>query len=337
MRLLLLGLGILAASPVLAANKPDSDTGFYQQRERGWYWHEIFPEDIEPEPEPPKPEMPAPAPVKMDENPESSKSKLEPMTVKWFQENLPKSKEMALNPNSAADVQRYVYIQRAAIDRANQFATTYISQTMFDPFLDEGLRRPEADISVGIHKTDQDRRHWKLIDKIGKEAALIYFYSSTCPYCAKQTASIIRMAKEHGWKVMPVSLDGGPVPNDDFEELGPYRVATKEMAQKFDVVATPTLYLSNKKGDFFVLANGLVSMDNIGERIVLTAKREGMISLAEYNNQTQVKELYMTSADMEVDTDKVYDDPDYLVKKMRGHMKKVSGGDFDNKLEGAKK
>lgn len=306
------------ALPVVAEDPANSNDGgnFYKQREKGWYWHEYIPEPEEKEEEEPIAPTPSSAPTET----ETSKNSVEAMSVKWFQENLPKAKELALNTGKPEDVKRYLYIQRAAIDRANQFAATYISEQMFDPYLDEGLRRPENDVTLQTFKGAQSENQWKLIEAIGKKATLIYFYGSQCPYCAKQTPYLIRLAKEYGWSIMPVSLDGGTVPNDDFLALGDYRVATSDMAQRFDVLATPTLYLTNNTGDYFLLSSGLIGMDSLSERIIELASREKIISQAELNNVKQVRALYMTDAEAKVDTQKVYEDPDYLINKMRNFM-----------------
>ncbi|MGI2205241.1 conjugal transfer protein TraF [Shewanella oncorhynchi] len=307
-----LALPVSAEEPASSSAKEN----FYKQREKGWYWHEFIPE---PEPEVEEEKEP-PAQFSEPTDTEQSKNSVEAMSVKWFQENLPKAKELALNTGKPEDVKRYLYIQRAAIDRANQFAATYISEQMFDPYLDEGLRRPENDVSLQTFKGAQSENQWKLIETIGKKATLIYFYGSQCPYCAKQTPYLIRLAKEYGWSVMPISLDGGKVPNDDFFVLGDYRVATSEMAQRFDVLATPTLYLTNNTGDYFLLSSGLIGMDSLSERIIELASREKIISQNELNNVKQVRALYMTDAEAKVNTRKVYEDPDYLINKMRNFM-----------------
>ncbi|AEH16238.1 conjugal transfer protein TraF [Shewanella sp. SM101] len=307
----------MASTAVVAEQaSTQSSDNFYKQRERGWYWHELPPKEDIPE----KVEPPKPSPVQAEAQTDEPQNSVEAMSVKWFQENLPKAKELALNTGRPEDVKRYLYIQRAAIDRANQFAATYISEQMFDPYLDESLRRPENDVSLQAFKGTQSENQWKLIESIGKKATLIYFFSSNCPYCAKQTPYLIRLAKEYGWTIMPVSIDGGKVPNDDFHVFGDYRVANSEMAQRFDVLATPTLYVTNNTGDYFLLSSGLVGMDSLGERIIALASKEKIISESELNNVKQVRAVYMTDAEAKVNTERVYDDPDYLINKMRNFM-----------------
>ncbi|MBB1388763.1 conjugal transfer protein TraF [Shewanella sp. SG44-6] len=302
----------------------DSGKGFYERSAEGWFWHEPLPEqieEIEEEIAPPQSVEPSDdATVKAE-----PKSTLEPMTVAWFRENLPKAKIMAINSRSPDDVKRYLYMQRAAVDVSTEFMTQYIATSMFDPYLNESLRRPETGIALTTHRVAQDKNMWELFKRLGKNNSLIYFYSSSCAYCATQTPYLSRVTEEFGWDVLPVSIDGGPVPNDQFQYFENYKVATPEMAQTFNVVATPTLYLVDKSSnDFYLLSSGLAALTEIVERSIQIAKRENLLTQEEYNEQAQVKEMLMTNPEQRVDTEQVYDDPNYLIDLMR---KTLTGND----------
>lgn len=308
---------LIVISSTSFANE-ESGKGFYERSAEGWYWHEPLPEEI---PEPEEEETPsAPPPTPTDATPTDAKNQaiLEPMTVAWFRENLPKAKIMAINSRSPDDVKRYLYMQRAAVDVSTEFMTQYIATSMFDPYLNESLRRPETGIALSTHRVAQDKNMWELFKRLGKNNSLIYFYSSSCAYCATQTPYLSRVTEEFGWDVLPVSIDGGPVPNDQFQYFENYKIATTDMAQTFNVVATPTLYLVDKSNnDFYLLSSGLAALNEIVERSIQIAKRENLLTQEEYNEQAQVKEMLMTNPEQRVDTEQVYDDPNYLIELMR--------------------
>jgi conjugal transfer pilus assembly protein TraF len=306
--------------------------GFYERKAEGWFWHEPLPNELEEMEREEEPQTELPELTQEKEKSEKVMSKTEPMTVAWFKENLPKAKIMAINSRSPEDVKRYLYMQRAAVDVSTEFMTQYIATTMFDPYLNESLRRPESGIALKTHRVEQDQKMWELFKKLGKKNSIIYFYSASCSYCASQTPYLNRLVDEFEWQVLPVSIDGGAVPNDQFDHFSNYKIASADMATTFNVVSTPTLYLVNAQTNgFFLLSSGLAALTEIADRTIQIAKRENLLTQEEYNEQAQVKELLMTNPEQRVDTEQVFEDPNYLINLMRNTLTGEAEGNSDEK------
>lgn len=75
-------------------------------------------------------------------------------SAEWFRENLPKYKDLAWNNPTVENVRTFLYLQRFAIDRSEQFSDATELAVVGDPFLDEITRRPAA--TFASQQVDRD-------------------------------------------------------------------------------------------------------------------------------------------------------------------------------------
>lgn len=86
-----------------------------------------------------KPEKPKPKPV-AEAKPTQPKpaaplpSGPEMFSAEWFRENLPKYKDLAWNNPTVENVRTFLYLQRFAIDRSEQFSDATELAVVGDPF-----------------------------------------------------------------------------------------------------------------------------------------------------------------------------------------------------------
>ena len=99
-----------ACIPCIAV-EPD----FYEQSQRGWFWHEPAPEAIEPE----SPEEQAP-PASSQPLPDE---KMVDIDVEWLKKNLPQLQANAISNPSTENLGAFYAAQRLMLDYSSQFAT----------------------------------------------------------------------------------------------------------------------------------------------------------------------------------------------------------------------
>ncbi|WP_374978351.1 conjugal transfer protein TraF [Shewanella sp. LC2] len=111
-----------------------TSSGFYERKEEGWFWYKEEPKEPEKKPEKPKPKPVAEAKPTPTNPTEPQTSGPEMFSAKWFRENLPKYKDLAWNDPTVENVRMFLYLQRFAIDRSEQFSDATELAVVGDPF-----------------------------------------------------------------------------------------------------------------------------------------------------------------------------------------------------------
>jgi conjugal transfer pilus assembly protein TraF len=84
--------------------------------------------------------------------------------------------------------------------------------------------------------------------------------------------------------VLPVSVDGAPLPGGAFPDFRQDR----GQARSLGVVSTPALFLARPPDATVPLSQGLLSLAQLQERIVVAAVQTGWISEREFNQTRPV-------------------------------------------------
>lgn len=126
----------------LAWSQDSGRVGFYERKEEGWFWYKEEPQKTEKKPEEPEPKPVADTKPTPPKPPAAQPSGPEMFSAEWFRENLPKYKDLAWNNPTIENVRTFLYLQRFAIDRSEQFSDATELAVVGDPFLDEITRRP---------------------------------------------------------------------------------------------------------------------------------------------------------------------------------------------------
>lgn len=116
------------------------------------------------------------------------------------------------------------------------------------------------------------REKWQSIkEKIG----LIYFYSTTCPVCQKQTPIVDAVVKQYGFSIRGVVYDGKIDDTVAFESIN-----NPGLYQKFNITQVPTLIAVYSDGDKYDIAGisvGIMPADNIVAKVLEFAKLKGVV------------------------------------------------------------
>lgn len=235
---------------------------FYKDRARGWFWRE------EP-PETPKPKKKLPPPVDRQAAP------VEPplFSVEWFRKNLDAIRNRAIDNPTPENVEALLSAERVMRDKATKYAMVTQQVLRDSPWLDENVRRPtslQGENLVETMASDSIDRNAPLL---ASQTAIWFFYRSDCPYCKEQIAALAYLAERYGFRVLPISLDGAPLPGSPFPR---WEVDTGQAAN-LKVTVTPTLYLVRPPNSYAALAYGLTPAQEIVTRAIDIAAKEGWL------------------------------------------------------------
>jgi len=270
-------LALAGALPVEAQESVKH--GFYERKAEGWFWYQKEPVAPEKKLEKPKPKPvakvqaapPEPVPVQAN-NPEM-------FSAQWFRENLQKYKDLAWNNPTVENVRVFLYLQRFAIDRSEQFSDATELAVVGDPFLDEISRRPAA--TFASQQVDRDAGNAKnqLLKSVAERAGLFFFYRSDDDYSQLQAPLMQMLEQGEGFSIVPVSMDGKPLPDGLFPQ---YKIDDGH-AKKLGIATFPAVYLVSPSGQFAPIGQGAMSLPELNHRILIAAKRNGWVSDEEFN------------------------------------------------------
>jgi len=161
----------------------------------------------------------------------------------------------------------YILAQRALMDQSQRFSESWKKVVMTSPSLDETLIHPVDQNARPIYYREQNKELQDKIKKLASEYGLFFFFRKNCPYCHGFAPIVKSFAETYGWSLLPVSLDGGTLP--EF----PHAKKDNGIAESLGVSHVPALIaLHPKSGKFIPLAYGMVSISEIEERVELLTK-----------------------------------------------------------------
>jgi conjugal transfer pilus assembly protein TraF len=298
-----------------------SDSPFYRDKERGWFWYEEAPEEM-PASEPEPMALPEPVQEKRKEEPKPEKKPpgAKPLSAEWFRKNLEKYRDKAVDEPTDENVTTYMYLQRVMLDKAEKFTEVTQRVVMSDPVLDENTRRPIATFGAFAMDDRAKRGSDQAAKKLAEAAGLWFFYSSDCEFCVKEAGVLKGLMHAYGFKVLPVALDGLPLPGDSFPEF----TVDRGQAKKMGVELTPALFLvkSGENGNAIQLSQGLLAGDEIIKRAITLAHQYGWLDNNEYQETLKVKPLQVNNETIRAIDENVMDKPGELVKAIRENLRK---------------
>lgn len=125
----------------------------------------------------------------------------------------------------------------------------------------------QTDIRNASYQGERDQ-----VAAIAQEYGLLFFYRSDCSYCHIQAPVLADLAQRFGIQVIPVSLDGGPIPG--FANWRPDNGIARQVSAGRGIEVTPTLYLvSRRTQEAIMLGSGVMGQDDIVRRILVFKTR----------------------------------------------------------------
>lgn len=270
----------LAGASLCAALSAADAADFYDRDAEGWFWYD----DPLPAPSAPKPPAaeqdaqapPVPAADRVEApSPAPAVAGPPPLSAAWMRQNLERYRDAAIDDPTPENVELYLLLQKAAMDKAETFAKVSERVVVGHAALDEVGRRPITNLGANIANRVAGYNRDTVLARIARVAAIWFFYRSECPYCEAQAPLLQLLEQHYGFTVLAIAVDGLPMPSGLYPEF----VADAGQAEFLSVTTTPSLFLVHPQtGDVSALARGMLSLAELRERIVIAATRAGWIS-----------------------------------------------------------
>ncbi len=263
------------------------ESSFYNAREEGWFWYKQEPEPEELEevpvqqpvvvaaqPEQPKEEPKKEEPKKEEEKPvviaESSgadKPSIPVGSVEWIKVNLQNYRRMALDNPNYENLRAYMYMQRIALDRAEEFAHAGQMVVHGDPFLDEAARGPIAGGLTVKQREYQKHENAEALKYLFKNVGLFYVFKDKCEMCDEQ-AKVMQVAQR--WYDIPIQAVSLDQPSDESltAKIFPEYFVNPNIINQLKIYAVPSTFAIDSKGQITPIVQGVLTLGDLGSRVI---------------------------------------------------------------------
>lgn len=293
----------------LAGDKKGTD--FYERKAEGWFWYDDPVPVPEPKEEPAKKE---PIPTPVETNPKNQKpAPPPPMSSAWIRENMQKYMDRAIDKPTPENIQAFLLLQQVAMKKSQQFTAAAKSNIAGNPLLDAVSSNPVASGLKDKLKQEANNQKQKAISHIQKSAGIFYFFESDCIPCSANTQTI-NYIENSGYHVTRISIDGKNIPGSTV----PFK-EDKGHAQKLGITTLPAYFMASQSGEFAPLGQGLISVSELNDRVLLRAKEIGLISKSDYESTqlTQNPNVFSNiSLKANGDNSTGFIEPEQLLKKL---------------------
>ena len=305
---------MLSALVCLSLSLPPQShaAGFYFREQEGWFWYEREPEPApkeKPSPSPP------PAPTAPTQSPlaESAPEGPRPLSAEWLREHIRRvlARRRAIDDPTPENVALYLYLQRVALDKSSRFAAATQRAVQLDPFLDEITQRPTATFAANLVNRQAGDNATPRCGASPRPQASCSSSAPTALTARPRRRCSKLLAYRYGFSISPVSVDGAPLLGGEF----PVFRQDRGQAQALGVVSTPALFLVRPPDAVVPLSQGLLSLAQLQERVVVAAVQAGWISEEEFTRTRPVTtDLTLDLAELPAN---LPDEPEALLGALR--------------------
>lgn len=249
---------VLSAVAQLAFAQDQEDvlpeTNYFERHAEGWFWYQDPPaeqtkEDTEASPRQALPPTAPPTPDPVAQ-------------LDAFRKDIETALATAIVDPTENNVKTYMALNQAAMQRSQDFALSMRRTLWTTPEFDYSLTHPVNDQAVHVFRDEENRQTDAFLRATARDYGMFFFFKGACPYCHKLAPILARFAETYGFRIIPVSLDGGALP--EF----PNPRTNAQAAVKLKVDTVPAVFLVHpRKGDVYPVAFGFVGWQELRERI----------------------------------------------------------------------
>lgn len=282
---ILVGFISLILASYATADASNGDR-WLDRKSEGWFWYNAEPESTDPEEVKPAPKEP------VSTSPPPPKSGPAPLSSAWIRENIQVYLDAALDNPTPENVGAFLYIQRYAMDKSFAFMDASQEVTLGNSALDEISRRPTA--TFANRKLDEtataNNKH--IIDKISSSAG-IFFFMDGSDASVTQTGVLDMLQRNYQFDIVKIAAVDMPP--------GHYEPGVRKdsgHANQMGVTSLPAIVLLRSNGLFDIVSQAPVSYSDLQKRILVGAKRLGIISEAEFNSTRPISNITNTQVSL---------------------------------------
>lgn len=252
-RVLILVLPVSAAAQGAAdiATESGAGTDYWTDSWRGWHFYE----------DPSPPEKPA-ARTATPPAPHDAKAP-ELKELATLRKAIEDSRTIAVMNPTEANVRRYMEVEAYAEAKASRFADVAQRVAWVTPDLNPTLSgRPGNALGMEVYDRGVAQARAHTVGALAHDHVLLFFFRSDCPYCHRFAPILAALEARYGITVVPISVDGGGLPQYPAPRLDNGIAATLKVSM------VPAVFLAQPyAGTITPIGYGLMSEDELLERI----------------------------------------------------------------------
>ncbi len=222
-----------------------SPPGYFHDQERGWFWYELPPVEIQPHPAP-------------EATPDSARDELAQLQQKT-EELLARA---VLTPTEE-HLRNYMEWNAFMLARADHFSRSWQQLLWRSPTLDHRLLAPASDNAIqAIHRA-RVQRDDQMLTELAQTHGLWFLFRGDCPLCHRFAPVLHGFAERYGFSVLAISLDGGMLA--EF----PHAVRNRHLTDRLPVSTVPAVFLVEpRRKQIRPVAYGYLSATELARRLL---------------------------------------------------------------------
>ena len=226
---------------------------FWDDYRRGWHFYEDPEFEL---PSPPKTPPKAEKPVREPRAPEL-------VEFERLQKRLEDYRNIAIIKPTEANVRRYMELEARVVRQASYFSDVAQRVAWSTPDLDMTLQgRPVNARAIEVFDREQTQSRNQSLASLARSHVIFFFFRSDCPYCHAFAPTLEAFQARHGIQIVPISVDGGGLPNF------PQFRRDNGISRTLQVTQVPALFLAEPlTGKITPIGFGVLSESQLVERI----------------------------------------------------------------------
>ena len=226
---------------------------FWDDYRRGWHFYEDPEFEL---PSPPKTPPKAEKPVREPRAPEL-------IEFERLQKRLEDYRNIAIIKPTEANVRRYMELEARVVRQASYFSDVAQRVAWSTPDLDMTLQgRPVNARAIEVFDREQTQSRNQSLASLARSHVIFFFFRSDCPYCHAFAPTLEAFQARHGIQIVPISVDGGGLPNF------PQFRRDNGISRTLQVTQVPAVFLAEPfSGTITPIGFGVLSESQLVERI----------------------------------------------------------------------
>ncbi len=169
------------------------------------------------------------------------------------------------------NIKDYMAYQQMVLDKSGTFADQWRRVVWKTPELDYTQKRPVSKIGKESWVDQRNKDVAETVRHINERYGIFFLFSSTCPHCHRYSPILKAFQEKYGINIMPVSMDGGGLPEWDKFMVDRGQIA--KMGIKVEAVPA-TILFDKETRQVLPIGFGVLSHSDLEERIYAITKLE---------------------------------------------------------------
>jgi conjugal transfer pilus assembly protein TraF len=226
---------------------------FWDDYRRGWHFYEDPEIEI----------VPAPKPPPKADKPQPDTRAPELIEFERLQKRLEEFRNIAIIRPTESNVRRYMELEARVVRQASYFSDVAQRVAWSTPDLDMTLEgRPVNARAIEVFDREQVQSRNQSLASLSRTHVLFFFFRSDCPYCHAFAPTLEAFQARHGIQIVPISVDGGGLPNF------PQFRRDNGISRTLQVTQVPAVFLAEPfSGTITPIGFGVLSESQLVERI----------------------------------------------------------------------